>query len=163
MCAMRVLCCLDGTNIEQISKAASTVLKTDAALGLLYVIDNAPHEELDHRRERFLRHSGPLSRRREQMQQADASTAQDILDEGERYLPGSELLRRMGRPEREIVNCAAEWVADLLVICSHAQYNQVSKIGPKSVGRVARFVLDHAPCAVLFVRQPSVHNFPIPR
>jgi nucleotide-binding universal stress UspA family protein len=163
MCAMRVLCCLDGTNIEQISRTVSTILKTDTALGLLYVIDNAPHEELDRRRERFLRHTGPLARRREQMQQADESTAQDILDEGGRYLPGSEPLRRTGRPEREIVNCAAEWAAELLVICSRAQYDQRPEIGPKSVGHVARFVLDHAPCAVLLVRPPYVNNFPIPR
>jgi nucleotide-binding universal stress UspA family protein len=158
---MRVLCCLDGTNVEQISNAVSTFLKTDLlTLALLYVIDIGLQEEVDRKRGRFLRTTGPLSGRREQMQQADESAAQDILNEGGRYLPGAERLKKVGRPEREIVNFAAEWASDLLVICSRACYNQTTEIGPKSVGHVARFVLDHAPCPVLLVRPSSAPQFP---
>ena len=65
---------------------------------------------------------------------------------------GAEKLQRQGRPEREIVNCAAEWNADLIVICPRSPLSGSPPIGPKSVGHVARFVLDHAPCPVLLVR-----------
>jgi nucleotide-binding universal stress UspA family protein len=153
---MRVLCCLDGTNIEQVSEAVSTMLRADTlTLGLIYVIDAGPHEEMERQRERFFRPPHPPLPRREQMWQAEQLSAQDILEEGTRYLPGAQMLQREGRPERAIVQCAAEWAADLVVICTRAPRNPGPPLGPKSVGHVARFVLDHAPCPVLLVRGTS--------
>ena len=87
-------------------------------------------------------------------QQAEAAAAQDILQEGLRYVPQAETLSREGRPEREIIQCASEWNADLIVICSRSPAFGGPALGPKSVGHVARFVLDHAPCPVLLVRPP---------
>lgn len=69
-----------------------------------------------------------------------------------RLLGGTEMLRRTGRPEREIVQTSLEWRADVVIICSRTDYEGVPHMGPKSVGHVARFVLDHAPCPVLLVR-----------
>lgn len=161
---MRVLCCLDGTNIKQVSHTISTFLRSDArTIGLLYVTDKGPHEEIERLRARHLRPHELRGPRREQMQQADQYASQDILEEGLRYLPGSEKLPREGRPEREIVNCAAEWNADLIVICPRSPRGGEPPIGPKSVGHVARFVLDHAPCPVLLVRLITRNQFPIQR
>lgn len=163
---MRILCCLDGTNIEQLSKVLSTFLPGNATtVGLLYVIDTGPQRDMELRRERSLRsrHSGPL--RSEQMRQAEQYAAQDVLEEAKRYferIGTPELLQRRGRPEREIVNCAAEWHSDLLVICPHSSQWEGPALGPKSVGHVARFVLDHAPCPVLLVRPLSRSNVPLP-
>src|SRR5712675_257317 len=106
---MRVLCCLDGTNVEHVSRATE-MLSTSRPLTLA------------------------------------------ILNEGLRYFPAAETLQRQGRPEREIVNTAAEWQADLVIVCPRAEYGGKHAIGPKSVGHVARFVVDHAPCPVLLVR-----------
>jgi len=47
----------------------------------------------------------------------ETAAAQDILQEGTRYLPGAQMLHREGRPEQEIVQCASDWSADLVVIC----------------------------------------------
>jgi nucleotide-binding universal stress UspA family protein len=103
---MRVLCCLDGTNIEHITRALSTLVAADErTIGLL-------------------------------------------------YLPGAQTLSRKGNPEREIIQCASEWNADLIVICPRSLAFGGSALGPKSVGHVARFVLDHAPCPVLLIRLP---------
>lgn len=160
----RVLCCLDGTNIEQISNALTSFITIDTpVIGLLYVIDQGPHGEVERTRERFMRPSGPLSPRQDQMKQIDDATAQDILNEGLRYLPNAELVRKAGRPEREIVNFAAEWNADVIVICPRSHYGGKVEIGPRSVGHVARFVLDHAPCPVLLVRPFAREQFPIKR
>ncbi len=154
---MRVLCCLDGTNIEQVSAVVLTMLRTDSlTLGLIYVIDTGPRGEIERQRERFLRPPELSPARRAQIRQAEETSAQDILQEGGRYLPGAELLQRQGRPEREIVQCAAEWAADLIIICSRSPSSPTPPPGPKSVGHVARFVLDHAPCPVLLVRNTSV-------
>jgi nucleotide-binding universal stress UspA family protein len=97
------------------------------------------------------------------MLEAEQGSAQEILEEGRRFLMDAETLQREGRPEREIVNAAAEWAADLVLICSRAQYREKHEIGPKSVGHVARFVLDHAPCPVLLVRPMNRDKFPIKR
>jgi nucleotide-binding universal stress UspA family protein len=161
---MRVLCCLDGTNVEQVSRAVSTLLRAESrTVGVLYVTDTGPQEEMERHRERFLRPPHPPLPRREQMRQAEEASAQEILEEGSRSLGGAEMLRRTGRPEREIVHAAAQWQADVLVICSRSPQGGGPPIGPKSVGHVARFVLDHAPCPVLLVRPLSGNTFPLPR
>ena len=160
---MRILCCLDGTNGEPIARAAKLLATNESPVyGLLYVIDTEPRREIERARERFLRRpSGPLGPRREQMRQAEQASARDILDEGARYLPGAQSLQREGRPEREIVNCAAEWRADVILILPRANYGERATIGPRSVGHVARFVLDHAPCPVLLARPDARGQFPI--
>jgi len=154
---MRVLCSLDGTNIEQVSKALSTLLPVgEHTIGLLYVTDSGPRGEIERKREGLLHPrtpSGPLGGR---MRQAEVAAAQDILQEGQHYLPDTEALHREGKPEREIVQCAAEWHADLIIISSRSPRYAGPPSGPKSVGHVARFVLDHAPCPVLLLR--SVAN-----
>ncbi|MGH2494802.1 MAG: universal stress protein [Ktedonobacteraceae bacterium] len=151
---MKVLCCLDGTNVEQISNAVKNMLPADQlTLGLIYVIDSGPHGEIERQRERFLRPPALNPQRSKQIQNAETSAAQDILQEGARFLPGAERIHKTGRPEREIVSCAAEWHADLIVICPRSPLSGGPTMGPKSVGHVARFVLDHAPCPVLLVRQ----------
>jgi len=161
---MRVLCCLDGNNIEQLSNALSSLVKADErTIRLLYVTDSGPHEEMGRKREGLLRArrpSGPLS---ERMRQAEGVAAQDILQEGKHYFPAAETIHREGKPEREIVQCAAEWNADLIVICPRSPEYGGPTLGPKSVGHVARFVLDHAPCPVLLVRPLVGDSFSLPR
>jgi nucleotide-binding universal stress UspA family protein len=153
---MRVLCCLDGTNSEQESKTVTVMLNpASLTIGLLYVIDSGPQGNLERQRERFMRPAHHPRARHDQMRQAETASAQEILDEGLRFLPGAELLQRQGRPEREIVQCAADWNANLIVICPRSPLLSEPLIGPKSVGHVARFVLDHAPCPVLLARQAS--------
>jgi nucleotide-binding universal stress UspA family protein len=161
---MKILCCLDGTNIETMKNAFTTMLRSDdLTIGLIYVTDTGPHGEMERQRERFLRPPSLLPGRFAQMRQAEESSAQDILEEGERAFPGAERIHRTGRPEREIVNAAAEWNADLILICPRTVYDDKAAIGPKSVGHVARFVLDHAPCPVLLVRPGTQEHFPLPR
>ncbi len=153
---MRVLCCLDGTNIEQIRTTVSTMLRVDnLTIGLVYVIDQGPREDIERQRERFFRSPTLQPRHKEQIQQAENATAQDILDEGTRYLSGATPFKREGRPEREIVNLAAAWAADLVIICPRSAHSDGPPLGPKSVGHTARFVVDHAPCPVLLVRQQN--------
>lgn len=153
---MRILCCVDGTNIEQVSRAVGALLRASTrTIGVLYVTDTGPEVQMERHRERFLRPPHPPLPRREQMRQAEQASAQEILEEGSRFLGGAELLRRIGRPEREIVQAAVEWQADVIVICSRSPQGGGPPLGPKSVGHVARFVLDHAPCPVLLVRPLS--------
>jgi nucleotide-binding universal stress UspA family protein len=161
---MRILCCLDGTNAKQVSHAALMFSTAEPlTIALLTVIDVGPRRDIDRTRERFwrspLRHE-PVT---EEMQTAERAAAEDILDVGIGCLPQAETLLRQGRPELEIVNAAAEWRADVILICPRAEYGEPPNIGPRSVGHVARFVLDHAPCPVLLVRPLAGEQFPISR
>jgi len=151
---MRVLCCLDGTNIDHISRALSTLVAVEErTIGLLYVTDIGPHHEMERKREFLLRPRRPSGPLQEKIQQAEIGAAQDILQEGMRNLPQAETLSCEGRPEHEIIQFASEWHADLIIICSRSPAFGGPTVGPKSFGHVARFVLDHAPCPVLLLRQ----------
>jgi nucleotide-binding universal stress UspA family protein len=69
-----------------------------------------------------------------------------------------DLVERHGRPERVVVTAAAG--ADLLIL---ARDGDQSRLGPKSLGKEARFVVDHAPCPVLLIwpgPAPSVASLP---
>lgn len=153
---MRVLCCLDGTNGERVSWVVSALLTpSERTIAVLYVTDTGPREEMERYREQHLRPSHPPLSRREQMQRAEGMAAREIVEEGSRSLGGAEMLQRSGRPEQEIVQAALAWQADVIVICSRSSIGGGPPLGPKSVGHVARFVLDHAPCPVLLVRPLS--------
>src|SRR5260221_4440290 len=149
---MRVLCCLDGTNVEQVSRATQMLATSrPPTLAILYVTDTGPRHDIEHLRERFLRPPAPPPPREEEIRQAEKTSAQAILNEGLRYFLAAEALQREGRPEREIVNTAAEWQADLVIVCPRAEYGGQHTIGPKSVRRVARIVVDPASCPRLLV------------
>ncbi len=67
---------------------------------------------------------------------------------------------RQGRVEREVVE--ASQGADLLVV---ARDGDRTRLGPKSLGRESRFIVDHAPCPVLLVwpePAPGVDTVPAP-
>ena len=65
-------------------------------------------------------------------------------------------LRRLGRPEHEVVTAAQG--AALLVAAREG-----AAAGPKSLGKTARFVVDHAACPVLLIWPGPVPEGPPPR
>lgn len=67
---------------------------------------------------------------------------------------------REGRVEREVTTAAAD--ADVLIL---ARDGDLSRLGPRSLDRHTRFVVDHAPCRVLLVwpgRAPGLASIPPP-
>jgi hypothetical protein len=94
---MRVLCCLDGTNVEQVSKATEMLLATQSlTLRMLYVINTGPRKGFEHTRERFLRPVGPQRPREDQIQQAEHAAAHDILKKGCAIFPMRKYLSVRG-------------------------------------------------------------------
>jgi nucleotide-binding universal stress UspA family protein len=72
----------------------------------------------------------------------------------------AERVARRGAVEREVVAACAD--ADLLIL---ARDGDRTRLGPKSLGRTTRFVLDHAPCPVLLVwpdAPPGLSTLPPP-
>jgi len=86
--------------------------------------------------------------------------AQGLLDDArERLGREARTVVRRGRAEREVVaECEG---ADLLVMARDGE----RRLGPPSLGRHGRFVVDHAPCRVLLVwsvAPPGVETIPPP-
>ncbi|HEX5347759.1 MAG TPA: universal stress protein [Pseudonocardiaceae bacterium] len=97
----------------------------------------------------------------QRLTEASISVAEELLDAAEARLgrPAQRLIRT-GRVEREVV--AAATGVDMLIV---ARDGDLSRLGPRSLGRHTRFVVDHAPCPVLLVWPriaPSVESIPPP-
>jgi nucleotide-binding universal stress UspA family protein len=90
-----------------------------------------------------------------------AESARDLLDAAaDRLGCGCERLEIQGHTERAVVRACAG--ADLLVM---ARDGDRSRLGPKSLGKAARFIVDHASCAVLLVwpeSPPDIATIPPP-
>ena len=154
---MRIVICIDiDDELAPIAAVTRLVHLRGATVDLLHVMDVAEREEFAE----AMRPGLVRPHIREARGSADASehTAVEEL-----YRRGSELLSaagaaevmatsRAGRPERETVAQLAASPADLCVLGRRPNWEDVPSTGPKSVGRVARFVTDHAPCAVLLLR-----------
>jgi nucleotide-binding universal stress UspA family protein len=91
---------------------------------------------------------------------AGVSAAELLNAAAHRLAAPCDRAERRGRVEREVVLAAD--AADLLIL---ARDGDRSRLGPKSLGRASRFVVDHAPCPVLLVwpePAPGVETIPPP-
>jgi nucleotide-binding universal stress UspA family protein len=97
----------------------------------------------------------------DRLEELSATAADELLAAAaERLGRPAAVLRRHGRIEHEVVRAAGD--ADLL-IC--ARDGDQDRLGPRSLGHVARFVVDHAPCPVLVVwpqDPPGLDSLPPP-
>ncbi len=153
-----VLLCLSGLDSDAfLDHALRRLPGPGRHFVLLYVVDTRPVDELGYRRQALFR--GRLSPERlAQLDTVADSAAGDVLDEARTYLvrhcPAALVETRVarGRPEREIVQVATQLPCHLVVIGTRPGGRIPVPHGPASIGHVARFVLDHAPCDVLLLR-----------
>jgi nucleotide-binding universal stress UspA family protein len=164
---MRALFCLDGTNTERLFQKALPLMSAQALqIVLLYVADTSPGHEYERVRQRFLGMGERGAHLLAQMAQAEQDHASEILTsaraalqarwpEGAQSAEAIQTAALRGRPEQEIVRYPTTTPIDLIVIGARRALSPNEPPhppGPKSVGHVARFVLDHALCPVLLVR-----------
>jgi nucleotide-binding universal stress UspA family protein len=164
---MRVLCCLDGTNTERLARQVFALLSVHALqLVLLHIVDVGPGHEMERLRQRYMGTGQRGADLLAQMQEAEQEQGEEIVATAQAAFraawPGSapspeqiESAILRGKPEQEIVRLGTAMSIDLIVVCNRrvqAPHAQPHPPGPKSIGHVARFVLDHAPCPVLLLR-----------
>jgi nucleotide-binding universal stress UspA family protein len=141
--------------------AAAAVLPADADVALLHA-DGADAQVAEGARAGLLGRHGPARPGQDLVRIADEE-AEGLLDAAQDRL-GRGALRRVrvrGRAERAVVAALADGV-DVLVA---ARDGDRGRLGPRSLGPATRFVVDHAPCAVLLVwpdEAPDVASIPPP-
>jgi nucleotide-binding universal stress UspA family protein len=143
--------------------AARDMAPVDAEIALVYVVD-AEVSRVAHGAFAGLMGRGGHRDEHDPGSQADTITAEAghhlLLAAAERLSRPSTAQLRRGRIEREVVDASDG--ADLLIV---ARDGDRRRLGPKSLGRASRFVVDHAPCTVLLVwpgATPDIATIPPP-
>jgi nucleotide-binding universal stress UspA family protein len=154
---MRVLFPVKGVETPSYFEAAAGSIPASevTALMVAHVVDEARRAGLEHGRDRFLerRELGPG--RRAEIESAEREAAEAVVNRAVAAVmatgrfpdvePETSILH--GKRNEVIWDLTDQWGADLIVVRGRA-----GKPGPHSVGKTARFLIDHAPKAALLVR-----------
>jgi nucleotide-binding universal stress UspA family protein len=141
---MRALVWIVEDTWEATIAGAGALLPADAEVTLLHVAPAGVEELAGAGRHGLLgRRPGPA---RPLTPISDEAAEALLAEAGARLGRPAALVRRRGRVEHEVVDAARGM--DLLAL---ARDGDRSRPGPHSLGPAARFVVDHAPCAVLLV------------
>lgn len=155
---MRVVCSIGlRAGPDLVRRVLAATAGAQPNLVLVYVIDMSPRKDL-------AQMSGPLRfgprgadpRHSAAITAAEEATGRaalgEALAEAQAAHVVAEARLERGKPEQIIVAVAREVQASLVAIRARENAEGHPFIGPASVGHVARFVLDHAPCDVLLLR-----------
>ncbi len=140
---------------------AGALLPADAEVTLLHVAPAEVEEVAGGALRGLLGRRPPGPAPQEPLRAISEEAAQELLAEaGERLGRPSTTDARRGRVEREVVEAAEDM--DILVLARDGDH---SRLGPRSLGPAARFVVDHAPCRILQVwpdPPPALETIPPP-
>ncbi len=154
---MHVLCAVGQRGGPQLVRRVVEMLFAGSELLLLHVVDTGPRHDLKHLIG-SLRH-GPAgaSERESELHAAEESAGKAALAETQEAAQAAGFSARTslawGRPEEIILQLAESENVSLICIRAREGAEGHPHIGPASVGHTARFVLDHAPCDVLLLRE----------
>jgi nucleotide-binding universal stress UspA family protein len=166
---MKVMCAIGMQGGTEIIRRLVELIGPRHELYLLNVIDNGPRNTLEDylHGPRLLRHplpppptpgrpslhpehAQPID---EAEQAAGKTTLEEARQEAERAGFQIHTEIQKGKPEQVIVQLAQKWGCQLIAIRGSEGTEGRPRIGPESVGHTARFILDHAPCNVLLLRE----------
>ena len=163
---MKVLCAIGMQGGTEIVRRLVELVGPRHELYLLNVIDSGPRHTLEdylHRPHHLRRPPPPPGRpslppeRAQPIDQAEQAAGKAALEEArqeaERLGFQIQIEIQKGRPEQVIVQLAQQSGCQLIAIRSSEGAQGRPRLGPESVGHTARFVLDHAPCDVLLLRE----------
>jgi nucleotide-binding universal stress UspA family protein len=152
---MRALVWIVAETWQATVAAAAAFLPADADVTLLYVRSDAETVARGARSALLGRSRRPAA---EALDVISEQGARNLLADAQAALGRQAALdARAGRIEHEVV--AAVGTADLLVFARDQGH---AHRGPRSLGPTARYVVDHAPCAVLLVWPDAAQRNRIP-
>lgn len=154
---MRVLLAVGTGDSGWVALAARLLPAGSGDLQLVHVVDPGPRREWEQARGRFAARAPLSPERRARLDQAEREQGAVLLARAETTLRATgnplRITRHLlaGDAAHVLVDAARDLGAELIVIRVRERAAP-APAGPASVGHVARFVLDHAPCPVLLVR-----------
>ncbi|HEY7992870.1 MAG TPA: universal stress protein [Candidatus Eremiobacteraceae bacterium] len=154
---MLIVICLDlEDGLDPITGLVGRIALAGADVELLHVVDTVERVIL----ERSL-HAGvvrpQLADVEEELDDDERAMLRATYDQaapvlGAQGIANIRLSVGSGRPERVIVSHLSEANADLCVVARRTDWKQRREVGPHSVGKVARYIVDHASCPVFVLR-----------
>ena len=159
---MRVICAIGQRGGPELIHRLTEMAGDRVECLLLHVIDTGPRHGL----EDYLR--GPLHRRphhgrppheaafRNAEEVASRAVVEEALAAAKQGGLKAEAAVKEGEPGEIIIQVAREANAVLIVIWAREGAAGHPRMGPASVGHTARFVVDHAPCDVLLLREKDI-------
>jgi nucleotide-binding universal stress UspA family protein len=154
--AMKVLIAVEGREDDAYFRRAAAVAPLERADGVLlvHVVDTGPRADLEAGRDRFLLHRSLAPERQAEIERAEDEGARGAMHRARRALIESGIPEERihdvvlrGRPNEAIRDLADSEDVSLIVVRGHP-----GKPGPHSLGKTARFLVDHARHAALLVR-----------
>jgi nucleotide-binding universal stress UspA family protein len=153
---MNVLIAVKGSETEAYFRQVAVLLPPGERqrLVLAHVVDAGPRAGMEMGRQHRLSGRGLGEDRLSALTQAEEDRARSALQFGRQALMAAglddghmeEIVLR-GRPNEELLHLAEAEGIDLIVVGGRKE-----KLGPHSIGKTARFLIDHAPHAALMVR-----------
>jgi nucleotide-binding universal stress UspA family protein len=144
---MRALVWIIEDTWEATVAEAAAFLPSDAQVTLLHVANTDAETVAHGARHGLLGRHPPPHPASQPLRAISEQAARELLAEAQtRLARPAQLKARRGRVEREVV-AAAEHM-DILVLARDGDHE---RLGPRSLGPAARFVVDHAPCRVLLI------------
>jgi nucleotide-binding universal stress UspA family protein len=135
--------------------AANTFAPPGAEIVLLHVTGEEPLAAAHGAYAGLLGRGHPGRDPGKHMEEVAASSATRLLQAAaDRLARPCTQRERSGRAEREVTSAAQG--AGLLIV---ARDGDLSHLGPRSLGKAGRFVVDHAPCPVLLVWPGKAPDF----
>jgi nucleotide-binding universal stress UspA family protein len=154
---MRVVCCCDGDETATLVQHTIRTLHDIRSLSIISCIDSRDRDDVG------MIHGSVLGSLRLGQAHTDAISAAEQQRTAEIFAEAAAAARSSGyqgefetrlyagRPERAIVQYLLESQADAVTLFPRPPRHRQPP-GPRSIGHVARYVIDHAPCAVLLFR-----------
>ncbi|HLZ94093.1 MAG TPA: universal stress protein [Candidatus Dormibacteraeota bacterium] len=150
----RVLVLIDGLHTRALVDAITRLVGLDGAhVLLLHVQGTSARSGLELASRRPGGRGLPPQRARDLEEAELRSGAEALAEAAAAFRDQAESVETMelrGEAGRLVCDTAARWRADLIAI--RAGGRDRPPVGPASLGPAARFVTDHAPCAVLLIR-----------
>ena len=155
----RILVAVDDSDISQqaFSKALSLAKAFSSELHLIHVILPVTQEYQDASLIAFSGGFYPggmdqvIKETWSSIEEAGLNLLQDFAEKAQNMGLVAEFTQKIGQPDREIVEFAKDWGADLITIGSHGRKG----LNEFVLGSVSNYVLHHVSCSVLLVHPES--------
>ncbi|MHB8646136.1 MAG: universal stress protein [Thermomicrobiales bacterium] len=154
---MKVLVGVGGAGVESLLERAAERVAPGAAWIVVHVTSDETFVPMEGARFGLLGRGRRVEEALRRVEATASESAEATLTAADRWLAERGIphttVERQGNPEREIIRLAAAEQVDLIVIDAGIVGDAPHGPGKHSLGRIARFVVDHALCDVLLIRR----------